>query len=84
MELLPKNRKSELARIYTVKDTDPAEKVSAVKVLFEEASIPRVTRELIAEFAGKAARELDDIGGTSEANKDNLRQFTQLLLKRDY
>ena len=71
--------KEELQFWFSSKEHDRAQKVNAVKALYEQLEIKKVTTDSIHEFHQKAMTHLKAIDG----DKSGLEQFAAMLLQRE-
>jgi geranylgeranyl diphosphate synthase type II len=82
LELTRGTAREELIRWIAMKNFDPAEKVSAVKRIYDEAGIREITNGKMNEYFEIAHRDLEKIG-VGDEKKQNLRVLTEYLMKRD-
>ena len=72
---------SQLRHLYSISPTEPTQKISTVKKLFEESGAAQATQEQIRIYTKSAFKKLNEIN-ISEAKKDILRDFGHALMKR--
>ena len=82
LELTRGSARDELIRWITMKNFDPAEKVNAVKMIYDETGIREIASGKMNEYFEIAHRDLEKIGVVDE-KKQNLRVLTEYLMKRD-
>ncbi len=71
----------ELLSWYSCEDPDPEEKIAAVKKIFLELEIDRLTREQVIFFSKKALATLEKVD-TENGRKLELKNFTNKLINR--
>ncbi len=83
LELADKNLRQELIGFYTWKDLDVAEKILKVRNIFSSLDLEKITRTEIMRYVEKALSSLGAID-VPEEKKQDLREFTDKLVTRDY
>lgn len=72
-------QKDELQHWFSSKEHDAIEKVKAVKGLYEDLNIQKITTDLMHEYHQKAMSHLEEL----EGDKRGLEQFAAMLLQRE-
>lgn len=73
--------KRELAYWMTAKKTKRAEKIEAVKNIYDQLQIPSRTEKKINQFFARGLRHLESVTGQPEA-KEVLKRYTEALIER--
>ncbi|MFA6126466.1 MAG: polyprenyl synthetase family protein [Bacteroidales bacterium] len=80
-ELANPQQLSVLKHFYGSEDFDHQEKIGAVKKVFHDLGIDKITIEMVHEFSNKALKILSEIPGDPE-RKVELEKFTRNLMDR--
>ena len=73
-------QKEEIKYWFSSKDHDGAQKLKAVKAIYEDLEIKKITTKLIHNYHQQAMTHLQEI----EGDKSGLEEFSAMLLKREF
>ncbi|MBS0000907.1 MAG: polyprenyl synthetase family protein [Cyclobacteriaceae bacterium] len=82
IELTRGREQEDLYRWIEMKNFDPAEKVQAVKAIYEKTGIRELAIDKMNHYFSNAQQDLDKIA-VSEGKKVDLRDLTDYLMKRE-
>jgi len=82
LEIAGNDQKNELNEWLSKSDFDPAKKVDAVKNIFNQLEIPKITESKMNEFSSMAFDNLDKIDADSERIFP-IRKFAEKLMLRE-
>ena len=82
LEIANKEDQQKLHYFYNQKLEENSMKIDQVTRVFYRNDIPKLIKEQIADYTNKAFETLKDLN-TSDINKEKLRKFGLMLMKRD-
>lgn len=82
LELANPEQKNELIRWLSIEKCDRDEKVNAVRKIFDETGIRKITREIMDQYYQKAVAELDTMTLHPD-QKEKLYHLAKQIMKRD-
>lgn len=77
------SQRAELQKWISLKDFDKQEKIKSVTDLYNQIGIKELCEKKIAYYFGEANKYLDQVD-VDEDRKQNLRDFTKSMMKRNY
>ncbi len=83
LEKATSEQKKQLLELYKQDAADPAGKTDTVRAIFETLEVPRLAKNLIGSFSGKAINNLKKLP-VDTSRKEVLGGLTKFLLGRDY